>query len=268
MVTIPKMVIDRYLKTVPKFQRILQAARDRDINEADTVAITKDMLAEVFGFDKYLEVTSEYAIRGTYCDLAIKMDDKVQYLLEVKAVGITLKEAHLRQVVDYAVNHGAQWVVLTNGIVWDLYRIRFERPINYDLVSSFNFLEVTPKQSDDQQKLFLLSRRGLGKSVREKYFGRIQSVNRFIIGALVLSDTITNAIRRDIRKLAPGIKIDTKEIQEILTDGVLKRDIIEGDEASNAINIVRRMARKTAKRTPKPKPAGDPGEDLSEQKAA
>ncbi len=71
MATIPKVVIDRYLKTVPKFQRILQAARDRDINEADTVAIIKDMLAEVFGFDKYLEITSEYAIRGTYCDLAI-----------------------------------------------------------------------------------------------------------------------------------------------------------------------------------------------------
>lgn len=254
MTTIPKIVIDRYLKTVPKFQRILQTARDRDINEADTVAIIKDMLAEVFGFDKYLEVTSEYAIRGTYCDLAIKMDDKIQYLLEVKAIGIALKESHLRQAVDYGANHGVQWVVLTNGIVWELHRIRFERPIDHDLVSSFNFLEVAPKQSEDQHKLFLLSRRGLGKSVREKYFERIQSVNRFTIGALVLSDAITNAIRRDIRKLAPGIKIDTKEIQEILADEVLKRGVVEGDEASKAKASVQRLARKTAKRAPKPKP--------------
>jgi len=77
MTYIPKMVIDRYIKSIPKFQRVLQVAKDRDVNEADTVSIIQDMLSEVFGFEKYIEITSEYAIRGTYCDLAIKMEDKI-----------------------------------------------------------------------------------------------------------------------------------------------------------------------------------------------
>jgi len=38
------------------------------------VFIIRDMLAEVFGYDELLDITSEFAIKGTYCDLAIKLD--------------------------------------------------------------------------------------------------------------------------------------------------------------------------------------------------
>ena len=58
MFTISKKVIDRLNKSVPKFQKVLQIAKDRDVNESDTVSILNDILSEVFGYDKYLEVTS------------------------------------------------------------------------------------------------------------------------------------------------------------------------------------------------------------------
>jgi len=252
MAVIPKKTIERYIKNVPRFQRVLKVAQDRDVNEADTVSIVQDILAEVFGFEKYREITSEYAIRSTYCDLAIKIEDKIQYLIEAKAVGLALKAAHLRQIVNYGANHGVQWVVLTNGIMWELYRIRFERPINHDLVFSFNFLELSPRKTEDQQRLFLLSKRGLSKSVREDYYKHTQSVNRFVVGALVLSEGMVGVIKRGIRKLAPGIKVEDKEIREILQNEVLKRDVIEGDEASKASGRVRRILRKATKRPAKP----------------
>jgi hypothetical protein len=31
--------------------------------------IVSDMLADVFGYDKYNEITRELCVRGTYCDL-------------------------------------------------------------------------------------------------------------------------------------------------------------------------------------------------------
>ena len=40
------------------------------------------------GFDKYSEITSEYVIRSTYVDLAIKLDGKLALLIEVKAIGL------------------------------------------------------------------------------------------------------------------------------------------------------------------------------------
>ena len=103
---IPKTVDERITREVRNFQKILKKAKSRDVNESDTVTIVADMLANVFGFDKYTEITSEQAIRGTYCDLAIKTDGKVKYLIEVKAIGIDLKDSHLRQALNYGANEG------------------------------------------------------------------------------------------------------------------------------------------------------------------
>ncbi|MEJ2031655.1 MAG: hypothetical protein P8Y63_01130 [Deltaproteobacteria bacterium] len=36
-----------------------------------TVTLFTDMLAEIYGYDKYPEITSEYVIRSTYCVLAV-----------------------------------------------------------------------------------------------------------------------------------------------------------------------------------------------------
>lgn len=59
MANIPKKVVERFIKSVPKFQKVLQIAKDRDVNESDTVAILNDIFGDVLGYEKYLEVTSE-----------------------------------------------------------------------------------------------------------------------------------------------------------------------------------------------------------------
>ena len=82
---IPKKVADRVSAGLKRFKPVLESAKTRDVNESDTSMIVTDMLADVFGFDKYNDITREYAIRGTYCDLATKIDGKLQTLIEVKA---------------------------------------------------------------------------------------------------------------------------------------------------------------------------------------
>lgn len=116
MAAIPKKVLERLIAGIKRYQPILAAAKARDVGEADTVTIIKDMLADIFGYDKYSEVTSEFAIRGTFCDLAIKLDGALQILIEVKAIGLELKEPHVKQAIDYAANQGIDWVLLTNGV--------------------------------------------------------------------------------------------------------------------------------------------------------
>jgi hypothetical protein len=85
--TIPRKVADRLVDGLKHFQGILAASKARDDGEADTVMIVTDIIADVFGYDKYSELTAEYAIKGTYCDLATKLDGVVQALIEVKAIG-------------------------------------------------------------------------------------------------------------------------------------------------------------------------------------
>jgi hypothetical protein len=253
MANIPKKVVERFVKTVSKYQKVLQIAKDRDVNESDTVAILNDIFGDVLGYDKYLEVTSELAIRGTYCDLALRVEDKVQFLIEAKAIGIDLKENHMKQACDYGANHGVQWIVLTNGLEWKVYRIRFEQPINFDLVCTFDFLALNPRDEKDQEYLFLLTKEGLAKNAREDFYEKVQSVNRYVIGNLMIADPVLSVVRRELRKLADGMKIDLEEIDGIVRTQVLKREIMEGDEAEAAQARVSKFYRKgtTPRRTKK-----------------
>lgn len=246
MAGIPKRVVERFIKAVPKFQKVLQIAKDRDVNESDTVAVLNDMLCDVFGYDKYIEVTSELAIRGTYCDLALRIEDKVHFLIEAKAIGIDLKDAHIKQACDYGANHGVQWVVLTNGIEWRVYRIRFEQPLNFDLVCRFDFLALNPKDEKDQECLFLITKEGLDKNAREEFFEKVQSVNRYVVGNLILAEPVISVLRRELKKLADGIKIEMEEIQKIVETEVLKREVVEGEQAEAARARVNKFYRKGA----------------------
>jgi predicted type IV restriction endonuclease len=206
------------------------------------------MLADIFGYDKYLDITSEFAIRGTYCDLAVKINNKVEFLIEAKAIGLDLKESHLRQVIDYGANNGIPWVILTNGIVWDVYKIKFEKPIGYDEVCSFSMVEIDASNEEHQERLFLVCKEGLVKDAREQFHEKILTVNRFILGALLLSDEMIQVIRRELRKLSDGVLVSPEEITKVLTNEVLKRDILEGDDAAREQNRVRRYYGKATRK--------------------
>jgi predicted type IV restriction endonuclease len=246
MANTPKKVTERFIKSIPRFKKVLKNAKDRDVNESDTVAVLGDIFGEVFGYDKYLEITREFAIRGTYCDIALKVEDKVQFLIEVKAIGIELKDSHVKQACDYGANHGVQWIVLTNGIEWKVYRIRFEQPIKPDLVYTFDFLALNPRDEKDQEFLFALAKEGLGKNEREGVYEKAQSVNRYVIGNLMLAEPVLTVVRRELRKLADGLKINAAEIKQIVKTEVMKREIVEGEEAKAAQACVKKFYKKVA----------------------
>jgi hypothetical protein len=235
-------VRDRLAAGLKRFQPILAAAKARDVNESDTVTIIKDVLAEVFGYDKYTEITSEFAIRGTFVDLAIKLDSVLSMLVEVKAIGLELKDTHTKQAVDYAANQGVEWVALTNGDNWHVYRITFGQPIGQELVFEFDFLGLNTKNSNDLETLYLLTKEGFGKSVLSEYHAQRQVLNRYFIAATVLTDPVLDVIRRELRRVSPDVKIDTETIQDVLMQEVFKREVVEGDRAEEAKRKINRAA--------------------------
>ena len=250
MFYVPQKLQKRFFKAIPKFQKILEDAKIRDLNESDTVLIITDILSEVFGYDKYIEVTSELAIRGTYCDLAISIDKKIQFIIEVKAIGKSLRDMHLKQAVDYGANKGIPWVILTNGLTWKLYKIKFEKPISFASVYELNFLDINPKKKDTIAQIYLLCKESLSKNARESFFEKIQNVNRYTIGQIILSESILKAITRDIKKVGGGVKISLEEVQKIIQEEILKRDIVEGEEADEARGKIKKMqkAKKAVRR--------------------
>jgi type I restriction and modification enzyme subunit R-like protein len=244
MTSAPKKVAERLVTGIKRFQPILASAKARDVGEADTVTIVKDMLADVFGYDKYSEVTSEYAIRGTYCDLATKIDGTLQALIEVKAIGLELKDAHVKQAVDYAANQGVDWVLLTNGICWRVYHIVFAKPIDQELVVDIDFCALNSRSENDIDLLYLWCKEGWVRSVLGEYHTQKQALSRFFLGAMILTDPVLDIIRRELRRVSPEVRIDTAEIKAVLTNEVIKREVQEGDKADEARKKITRAQNK------------------------
>lgn len=255
MAAVPKKVADRIIAGLKKFQPILASAKARDVGESDTVTIITDMLSEIFGYDKYSEITSEYAIRGTYCDLAIKLDGTLQTLIEVKAIGIDLKDAHVKQAVDYAANQGVDWVILTNGMIWRVYRLVFAKPIDNELVIEIDFCALNPRTAGDIELPYLWCKEGWQRSVLGDFHTQKQALSRFFIGSMLLTQPVLDVIRRELRRISPDVKIETDQIKAVLSAEVIKRDVMEGEKAEEAKKKIAKTAAK-ALRAATPKSTG------------
>lgn len=250
MAAVPKKVAERLIVGLKRYQPVLTAARTRDVGEADTVTIVKDMLADVFGYDKYSDVTSEHSIRGTFCDLAIKIDNQLQTLIEVKAIGLDLKDQHVKQAIDYAANQGVDWVLLTNGVTWRVYHLIFAKPIDQELVLEIDFCALSSRSEGDLELLYLWCKEGWQRSVLGEYHTQKQALSRFFVGAMLQTDTILDVIRRELRRVSPDVRIDSSQIKDVLVNEVIKREVLEGDKAEEARKKVAKSANKSLRATP------------------
>ncbi|MBI2313537.1 MAG: type I restriction enzyme HsdR N-terminal domain-containing protein [Betaproteobacteria bacterium] len=244
---VPKRAVDRIAQSFKKYQTILAEAKDRDISESDTVVIIVDMLADLLGYRKYTEITTEFAIRGTYVDLAVKVDNELRFLIEAKAIGVSLKDNHLKQAVDYAANQGIEWVVLTNGVTWKMYKVHFKQPIDHSLVFDLDMLQASPKDPKVIECLGNLSREGFTRSSMTAYFQQQQITSKFSLAAILMSQSMLGALRRELRRLDPGIRIDESSLRVVLENEVFKREVVIGEEAKQAYDFLRRCAKAAMK---------------------
>jgi hypothetical protein len=261
MVKVSKKFADRAKTTLRRYQKVLESARARDVNESDTCVIISDFLADVLGYDKYGELTTEFAIRSTFCDLAIKVGGKVHFLIEVKSAGTELKDNHLRQAIDYAANQGVEWVLLTNGIIWQAHRLRFEQPIQSDQAFEIDLLSPDAKPTELLQRLYLISREAAGATDLDKFYRQKEATSRYVLAQLLLGGRSLTLLRRQLRQQFPGLRIEEAAIAELLRNDVIKRDAIEGEKATAAEKLIRRAERKRAKAkeaAPVPVPAYSP----------
>jgi hypothetical protein len=238
--SISKKVCERLTAGMKRFAPIIEQQRARDVSEADTVTLVKDLMSAVLGWDKYSDLTSEMMIRNTYCDLAVKLDDKLVELIEVKAIGISLDERHLKQAVDYAANQGVEWVILTNGMIWRLYNVIFAKPIDKQLVAQIDLTTLDCRREGDQESLFVFTKEGFQKGAHIALRDRQEATSRFLLAALLLNNNaVLGVIRRELRRVV-DVNVGESEILAVLRDEVIKRDALEGPTADQAAKRVNR----------------------------
>lgn len=244
---IPAKIKTRMVEGLKKFQPIVESAKIRDANESDTVVLLTGILSDILGFDKYTDITTEHSIRGTFCDLALKINGNVSVIIEAKAIGIDLKDQHVKQSVDYGANKGIDWVILTNGVTWRVYKLLFTKPIQHIPVFQFDFLQIKSKSEEDLELLYNISKEGVLKNSLESLYVQKQATNKFMIGNLLYTETVLNAIKKEIKCIYPDLKVTSEEIEKVLFNSVVKREINEGEESEEAKKKIAKYLRKKDK---------------------
>ena len=89
------------------------------------------------------------------------------------------------------------------------------------------------------------------------YHEQVQAINRFFLGAVILTDPVIKTICREVRRIgSKKVSVDPKKVREILREEVLKREITYGERAAAAAKQARKAQsqalRRKAKRTVEP----------------
>ena len=178
---------------IKKNQKTLAVLEQRDAVEEDTRTFVTDMLVEGFGYDKYDELTSEKRIQHEFADIAIRLDQDIKAIVEVKRIKLNLKEQHLRQVKAYAANSDVRWAILTNGKIWQVYRISDTTPITDELLFEVD-LSASEQVGQKIEKLWMLSREAMKRDLLLTEWRAVSALSSTSLKSALLSEKVIRVL--------------------------------------------------------------------------
>jgi len=118
--------MQKLIQTIQSLRQKLPMLRRQELKETPTRTIIIDPLLEALGWDVRdpEEVELEYpTVDGKSVDYALKLNKNPVLLVEAKSLIDRLDDVKaVTQVVGYAANNGIAWCILTNGMLWRVYR--------------------------------------------------------------------------------------------------------------------------------------------------
>jgi hypothetical protein len=215
---------DRVRAAIRRFARPLSDLISRDANEGDTRLLVTDFLCDGLGYDKYEDLTTEYQVKGEFADYGVRIAKQLVAFIEVKRCTTKLTVRHLRQVEMYAVNEGVEWMILTNGQVWQVWHLSPGMPVVLDLALEVDLLgEGGPAQKADS--LFYLSKEAFRRRSIDELWKVKAATSAKSLAGVITSDAVLEQIRKELRRQT-GHNTETAELRELITATVLRPEII------------------------------------------
>jgi hypothetical protein len=126
--------------------------------------------------------------------------------------------------------------------MWRVYKVQFTKPIDKFLACDIDVLNLSHKDEELVGCFGTLSREGFSKDSMGDFLLEKQITNKFSVASILMTPTIVEQVRREIRRLS-GIRVEEEYIASLLADEIIKRELVEGEEAKAAQSSVRRMQR-------------------------
>lgn len=216
---------ERVKTAVRKFAKPLGDLIARDANEGDTRLFVTDFLCYALGYDKYEDLTTEYQVKGEFADYGIRIDKQLVAFIEVKRCTTKLGVKHLRQVEMYAVNEGVEWIILTNGAVWQVYHITGGLPVIVDLAIAVD-LTSDATVAHKANELFYLTREALKRRAIDELWKAKAATSPKSLGKALLAEPVVEAVRKELRR-STGQQVESKEICRLLSETVLRPECFD-----------------------------------------
>ena len=207
-----------------------------ELDESGTRLLINHFLTEMLGYETLSEVKTEYMIKGTYADYVIQIGGKRHFLVEVKALSLNLSSNHLRQSINYGANEGIDFVLLTNGRVFELYKVLFEKPISHELIFSLNLSELSSLKIIADQLQYLHKDEVLKKGL-DVLWDRHSALSPKNLSKLLFSDEVVRFLKKELKKKY-NIKFD-----EVIIENAVKRIAMESVIIEDFKPIKRRVSK-------------------------
>lgn len=196
----------------------------RDANEGDTRLLITDFLSDALGYNKHEDLLTEFRVKNEYADFGIRIDGDLIAFVECKRATTKLGPKHLRQVEMYAVNEGTEWLVLTNGSVWQVYHVTGGLPVVVDAVLEVDLLgPASPASKVDA--LFHITREAMKRGLIMELWKAKAATSPKAIARAIRSDPVMVALRKEIRRQS-GHNPDDAELRQLLDSTVLRPECI------------------------------------------
>ena len=227
---------ERIKKSLRRLNSVIDKANRDKYKEADTRKIVSDVLTTL-GWDKYKNITAEQMINSNYADYVVKNNEEEFFVVEVKKIGLKLKETHLSQAKQYAFDEGIDWVVLTNGDDWEVYRCYINDKITKtQLVIRFSISDTNLKPAKKTELLYLLSEEAFRKKELDAYYQRFVALNGANLLDYMLSDEVLNKIRISINKRNKQ-RFNNYEVADALVHKVVDKTLLTDDTLKRLAKI-------------------------------
>ncbi len=187
------------LAKLKKYKRKYLIKKYKDLDESATRLMINSFLTDVLGYEELEEIKTEYAIRGTYADYVIQLGRKKHIVVEVKGIQIDLSDHHLRQAMGYAANEGIDWILLTNGRQFELYKVIFGKPIKEKKVFFTDLLDGEHLKKS-LEFFDLISKRCVQRGLIDEYWKRFQTMEPENLAKYLYSVEIVRFLRRKLKK--------------------------------------------------------------------
>lgn len=232
-----------------RYSAAFQEARDRAANESDTVMFLIKFFEEVLGWNAFKgEITKEVPVNDRRCDIALKSGGQIRFLVECKAVSLkSLSSKNIEQAENYAAHAGVHWVILTNGVEWQLFHLSFldGEGIKHDLAFSINLIEELESCPEALvEKLSMLEHTELSFGSLEKYWTQKKALSAASVVRAMFCQDILNRIRKELGRHSEA-RLDIQDVFVAIREVLSREALLEAGDIT--ITRSRKFRKKNGK---------------------